>query len=126
MLTAGDILKLQKVEPALANLVREVSRLHSIGIAEGLRSLEDQKKAIAAGKSWLKDPKNGRHLADSNGLSRAIDFFVRNPDGSANWDTKKYGPVVEDFKRLAKEMGTPIICGGDWSVKDWGHVELHL
>lgn len=124
MLTASDLLKLQSVEPALANLVKKVAARCNIGIAQGLRFLEQEKQEIKAGRSWLKNPKNGKHLPDSNGLSRAIDFFVRGPDGKPNWDEKLYPAVVAIFKDEAKKAGLTIVCGADWSVRDWGHVQL--
>lgn len=124
MLTAHDLIELQKVEPDLANLFREVAKTYSIGIAQGLRTLADEEAAIKAGKSWLKNPKNGKHLADSNGLSRAIDFFVKKSDGTADWDVAKYPVVVSEFKRVAKVRGLTIICGADWKVRDYGHIEL--
>jgi len=89
---------------------------HDFTITEGLRSVARQRELKAAGASQTM---NSRHIT-----GHAIDFAVL-VGGKVRWDWPLYGQVAAAFKRAAKELGVPIIWGGDWkSLRDGPHVEL--
>lgn len=89
---------------------------HDFTITEGLRTLDRQKKLVAAGASRTL---RSRHLT-----GHAIDFAVL-VGGKVRWDWPLYPPVADAFKKAAKELNVPIIWGGDWPrLRDGPHVEL--
>jgi peptidoglycan L-alanyl-D-glutamate endopeptidase CwlK len=89
---------------------------HDFTITEGLRSVARQRELKAAGASQTM---NSRHIT-----GHAIDFAVL-VGGKVRWDWPLYGQVATAFKRASKELGVPIIWGGDWrSLRDGPHVEL--
>jgi peptidoglycan L-alanyl-D-glutamate endopeptidase CwlK len=87
------------------------------GITEGLRTLERQKELFEAGKSQTM---NSRHL---KGFAVDITVFL---DGKITWEFHKYQIVADHIKKVAKDLGIPIVWGGDWvSFKDGPHFELN-
>ena len=110
--------KLQGVDPRLIKIA-ELALQRSpfdFGITEGVRTLEQQKKYVADGKSQTMKSK---HLE-----GRAIDFVVY-INGKANWDLDNYQKVAQVFKQVATEQGIAIEWGGDWKTfKDGPHIQL--
>lgn len=89
---------------------------HDFTITEGIRTLARQKQLKAAGASQTL---NSRHIT-----GHALDFAVL-VGGKVRWDWPLYPPVADAFKKAAKELGVPIIWGGDWrSLRDGPHIEL--
>ena len=87
------------------------------GITEGLRTLERQKELFEAGKSQTM---NSRHLKGF-----AVDIAVFEDD-KLTWEFPKYQIVADHIKKVAKDLGIPIVWGGDWvSFKDGPHFELN-
>jgi len=117
-----SLAQLEHVNPALVVLCHKVLEISHIdfGILQGLRTKEQQEENILKGVSWTK---NSRHLT-----GHAIDFGVYLNGAYINGDTPSeydlYEQVGEIFKSVAKAEGIPIIYGGDWKVKDGGHIEL--
>lgn len=117
-LGATSLARLRGVHPDLVKVVELALTYspHDFTITEGLRSKARQKQLFDAGASRTM---NSRHLT-----GHAIDFAVL-VSGKVRWDWPLYGPVADAFKRAAKELGVPIIWGGDWkSLRDGPHVEL--
>ena len=86
-------------------------------ITEGVRTLERQKELFEAGKSQTM---NSRHL---KGFAVDIAVFI---EGKITWEFSKYQIVADHIKKVAKDLGIPIVWGGDWvSFKDGPHFELH-
>jgi peptidoglycan L-alanyl-D-glutamate endopeptidase CwlK len=81
-------------------------------VTEGLRNLERQRQLVAAKKSWTLD---SRHLS-----GHAVD--VVDPDGK--YDIPDMDHIAVEFKKAAKELGIPIVWGGDWKQRDTPHFEL--
>jgi hypothetical protein len=126
-MTEHDIEKLKLVHPLLAALFVDVASRHSIGVARGAADLTAEKIAKATGHSWLKNPENSLHIPKADGFSHALDFFVRNSDGTAEWDDlSRYEAPARDFKITAAARGLAVILGWDWHAKDAGHVEIHF
>ena len=109
---------LKRVHPDLVKLVRATLAASPLdfGITQGLRTKEEQEKNVAAGKSQTM---NSRHLT-----GHAIDFVVY-ISKDVNWDFPNFKTVSDVFKAKAKELGIPIVWGGDWTtLKDGPHIEL--
>lgn len=115
---ATSLARLKPVHPDLqkvAHLALAKSPL-DFTITEGLRSPERQRQLVAAGASQTM---KSRHIT-----GHAIDFAVL-VGGKIRWDWPLYQKVGDAFKAAAKELGIPIVWGGDWkSLRDGPHVEL--
>ena len=110
---------LKGVHPDLVAVMREAIRRHPVKatITEGLRTLERQRKLLAAGASrTLKS----RHLT-----GHAVDIvFIM--DKRARWDWPLYKDFADTVKAVAKEKNIRVVWGGDWrTFKDGPHFELY-
>lgn len=111
-------MRLKGVNPDLIRVVELALKYspNDFTITEGLRTLERQKTLLAAGASRTL---RSRHLT-----GHAIDFAVL-VNGKVRWDWPLYPPVGDAFKRAGRELGIPIVWGGDWPrLRDGPHVEL--
>lgn len=126
-LTANDELDLRKVHPDLARVIRRLAadwtdNHKAFIVTQGLRSLEEQKKLVAAGASQTM---RSRHLpGKNNGLSHAVDLAVT-VDNKLRWDWPLYADIAKRVKAAAANEDVPIEWGGDWkSFKDGPHFQL--
>lgn len=123
ILSQRSLDRLQGVHPDLVSVVKKAITLTKVDfcVAKGLRTLEEQKEAVANKKSQTLD---GRHL---QGFAVDLALYV---DGHMTWSPKDWFLMVGDaMKMAAKELNVPIIWGKDWKGKaaklgDWGHFEL--
>ena len=87
-------------------------------IVDGVRTIAEQK--INVKKGYSKTMKS-KHL-----LGRAIDFAPILSAGLPNWENiDGFKTIGKLFKVVAKEMKLDITWGGDWTWKDWGHIQLN-
>lgn len=103
------------VHPHLVAVVERASDLSPVPfvVTEGLRTLDRQRQLKAAGKSWTL---NSRHLTGhAVDLVDADDFKYDIPDMTKIHDAM-FG--------ASKELGYPIVWGGDWKQQDTPHFEL--
>lgn len=110
--------RLNGVHPDLVKVVKRAIQLTPIDftVTEGLRTVERQKALVAAGASQTM---KSRHIT-----GHAIDFAAL-VGGEVRWDWPLYGKIAAAFKEASRELGVPIIWGGDWkSLRDGPHVEL--
>ena len=85
-------------------------------VTEGLRTRERQRQLVAAGASRTM---NSRHIT---GHALDVAAWV---GGTVRWDWPLYDRISAAFKAAARELGVPIVWGGDWkSFKDGPHFEL--
>lgn len=109
--------KLAGVHPELI-LVASRALLYSeydFAITHGVRTLEEQKKLVADGKSQTM---NSYHLTGD-----AIDIMVYK-DGKGSWLFEHYETVARAFKRAADELKVDLTWGGDWTTfKDGPHFQ---
>jgi len=126
-INAASSAKLRKVHPDLVKVVNRAAVLindPSFGfiITCGLRSIEDQRKLLAAKATRTM---RSRHLpGKANGLSHAVDFAVT-LDGKVRWDWPLYLRLSKIVKQAARDVGVTIEWGGDWtSFKDGPHYQL--
>lgn len=118
--------RLQGVHPDLVKVVEKAISItkNDFTVLEGLRSLDRQKQLYAAGKSKTM---NSRHL---RGFAVDLAPWPLNGDfdgdgvfNIADWDA--YYPIADVMKQAAKDLGVPLVWGGDWkSFPDGPHFEL--
>ena len=110
--------RLKGVHPDLVAVVEAAIRLTPVDfmITEGLRTPARQAELVRAGASRTL---NSRHLT-----GHAVDLaaFV---DGRVRWDWPLYPRIAEAMKAAARDLGVPLVWGGDWrSLRDGPHFEL--
>jgi hypothetical protein len=107
------------VHPDLVRIVRKAAELHApyeFIVICGLRTLAEQKRLVAQGKSQTL---HSRHLT-----GHAVDI-VPVIDGAISWDVKYYRPICDAMSAAAEALGLPIEHGADWkSFHDWPHHQL--
>lgn len=119
-------LRLKEVNADLVKVVKRCEALlphgFTITVSCGLRSLEDQKRAVSSGASTTM---RSRHLpGKKTGLAHAVDLVVL-IDGKVKWDWPLYARLADYMKKAASDVKVPIEWGGDWkSFKDGPHFQL--
>lgn len=111
-LNERSLRNLEGVHPDLVRVVKLAAETEHFIVTEGLRNLDRQRVLKAAGKSWTL---NSRHLT-----GHAVD--VVDPDG--RYDIPDLDRIAVAFKAAGKQLGVPIVWGGDWKSKDTPHFEL--
>lgn len=103
--------KLEGVNPKLIAVVNRAIELSTVdfGVSEGLRSLETQKKYVAAGKSQT--------MASKHLTGRAVDL-VAYVEGKVSWELNLYDNIADAVKAAAIELKVPLKWGAAWNVTD--------
>ena len=117
-LSSRSIRNLSGVHPLLCTLAyMSLSRSpFDFGITSGVRTVEQQKELVAAGRSQTM---KSNHLT-----GHAFDIVVY-VDGKVTWDLKFYEAVSEVIKECAAEIDESVQWGGDWtSFIDGPHFQL--
>lgn len=105
--THQTLVNLIGLQPQLPPVVLRALELTPIGftVIQGLRTLDEQKADLAAGKSkTLKS----RHLT-----GQAVDFCAL-VNGKGDWQPCHYYPIVLAFRQASVELKTPLTWGGVW------------
>lgn len=103
VLSATSIAKLEPVHPRLRRCV-ELAISYSIvdfRVNQGLRSIEDQRKAVASGNSRTMKSK---HLRQSDSYVWAVDL-VALVGGVVSWDFPLYAAIAVAMDKAATELG---------------------
>jgi peptidoglycan L-alanyl-D-glutamate endopeptidase CwlK len=110
-LSKRSLSRLEGVNPDLVKVVLRAIELTKIdfGVTEGLRTLETQKKYVAAGKSQTLKSK---HLTGD-----AVDL-VAYVDSSVSWELNLYDDIADAMKAAALELDISICWGAAWTVPD--------
>lgn len=114
--------RLDTVHPDLRAVARRAIQLtkFDFGITAGKRTAAEQYELFTKKASQL----DGYNKISRHQTGHAIDFVVWF-NGNITWDFKYYEEVSKAFKQASKELGIPVVWGGDWSkFKDGPHVEL--
>ena len=103
--------KLNGVDASLVAVTKRAIELTKIdfGVIYGMRTLEEQEKLFAAGKSQTMKSK---HL-----VGRAVDLMAY-VDGAASWELNVYDDLCDAMKEAAIEIGVAVKWGAAWSEGD--------
>lgn len=118
MLNQRSLTRLEGVHEDLKKVVTRASEITEVEfvVTEGLRTKARQAQLFAAGASQTM---NSRHLT-----GHAVDLAAL-VGGVVRWDWPLYDKLGAAMKQAAKELGIPIIWGGDWkTLRDGPHFEL--
>ncbi len=110
--------RLAHVHADLRRVVERAIELSTVDfrVLEGVRTKARQRALVAAGASRTM---NSRHMT-----GHAVDLGAL-VGGRIAWDWALYPKIAEAMKRAAKELGIPLVWGGDWrTLKDGPHFEL--
>tara|TARA_B100000282_G_C31543007_1_gene403883 strand:- start:240 stop:707 length:468 start_codon:yes stop_codon:yes gene_type:complete len=120
--------KLKGVHPNMVAVVERAIELTKVdfGVTYGVRSLAEQEKLVASGRSQTMKSK---HLKQKDGYSHAVDVVAY--DGSnVVWEINVYDDICDAFKQAAIEKGVAIKWGAAWSEGDIrlykGPAEFHM
>jgi len=110
-LSKRSLSRLEGVNPKMVAIVKRAIELTTVdfGVTEGMRSLETQRKYVAAGKSQTM---NSKHLTGD-----AVDV-VAYVGSAVSWELNLYDDIADAFKAAAIELETPILWGAAWNVPD--------
>lgn len=128
-LSSVDNQRLRGVHPDLVKVIRYSAWLwpataQQWTILQGVRTLEEQKKNVAAGASQTM---NSRHVPSNNKSNNAcaIDIAFLGPAGKLDWTYSLYIDLSRIVKTAADIQNVPLEWGGDWdTLKDAGHFQL--
>ncbi|WP_136678621.1 M15 family metallopeptidase [Neptunomonas sp. XY-337] len=110
--------RLEGVHPDLVRVVERAIQKTSVDftVLEGVRSIDRQRKLLAAGSSTTL---RSRHLT-----GHAVDLGAW-VDGRVDWSWPPYYEIAEAMFAAAQELGIPLEWGGNWaSLKDGPHYQL--
>ena len=110
-LSTRSLGKLEGVDSTLVDVVERAIELTKVdfGVIYGMRTLEEQEKLVAAGKSQTM---KSNHL-----VGRAVDLMAY-VDGKGVWELNVYDDLCDAMKEAAEELGTPVKWGAAWSEGD--------
>lgn len=109
---------LRGVHPDLVKVVEQAITISRIDfrVLQGVRTLEEQRKLVAAGASKTM---KSRHLS-----GHAVDLGAL-LEGQIRWDWPLYDEIAVAMKAAAGDLGIPVEWGGDWkSFRDGPHYQL--
>ena len=115
-LSQRSLSKLEGVHPKLVAVVKRAIETTDVdfGVTYGVRTVEEQEKLVAAGRSQTMKSK---HLVQDTGYSHAVDVVAY--DGSdVVWELNVYDDICDAFKEAAIEHGVAIKWGAAWSEGD--------
>ena len=103
--------KMEGVDAYLVAVTKRAIELTKIdfGVIYGMRTIQEQEKLVAAGKSQTMKSK---HL-----VGRAVDLMAY-VDGKGCWELNVYDDLCDAMKEAAEELGVAIKWGAAWSEGD--------
>ena len=110
-LSTRSLDKLEGVDSDLVAVVKRAIELTKVdfGVIYGMRTVEEQEKLVAAGKSQTM---KSNHL-----VGKAVDLMAY-VDGKGVWELNVYDDLCDAMKAAAEELGTPVKWGAAWSEGD--------
>jgi peptidoglycan L-alanyl-D-glutamate endopeptidase CwlK len=108
--------RLEGVHPEMVAVVERAIQLTEVdfGVTQGVRTLEEQKANVAAGRSQTM---RSKHLLQDDGFSHAVDV-VAYVGSDVSWELNLYDNICDAFKQAAEEVGCSIKWGAAWSEGD--------
>jgi peptidoglycan L-alanyl-D-glutamate endopeptidase CwlK len=115
-LSQRSLSRLDGVNPSLVAVVKRAIEITTVdfGVTEGVRTLETQRKYVAAGKSQTM---NSMHLPQSDGYGHAVDL-VAYVGSQVSWENNLYDNIADAMKQAATELGVAIRWGAAWHIDD--------
>jgi peptidoglycan LD-endopeptidase CwlK len=103
--------KLDGVNPKLVAVVQKAILLTKIdfGVTYGLRTVEEQEKLVAAGRSQTMKSK---HIT-----GHAVDLMAY-VDGKGCWELNVYDDLADAMAQAARDEGVAIRWGAAWHIND--------
>jgi peptidoglycan LD-endopeptidase CwlK len=103
--------KLDGVNPKLVAVVQKAILLTKIdfGVTYGLRTVEEQEKLVAAGRSQTMKSK---HIT-----GHAVDLMAY-VDGKGCWELNVYDDLADAMAKAARDEGVAIRWGAAWHIND--------
>lgn len=117
--------RLANVHIDLVTLAQAAGEHGDVTVVVGARSIADEQKAIDAGESHLKDPKDSKHVIvpGVRPEALALDLAPWKPD-EIDWkDYASFRAFGRQMKDWAANLHIEITWGGDWGW-DFDHFEL--
>ena len=110
-LSERSLSKLEGVDSSLVAVVKRAIELTKVdfGVIYGMRTVEEQEKLVAAGKSQTM---KSNHL-----VGKAVDLMAY-VDGKGVWELNVYDDLCDAMKAAAEELSTPVKWGAAWSEGD--------
>jgi histidinol phosphatase-like PHP family hydrolase len=110
-LSSRSLSKLEGVNSALVEVVKDAIHLTKVdfGVTYGLRTLEEQKRLVAEGRSQTMKSK---HLE-----GRAVDL-VAYFGSDISWELNVYDDICDAMAEAARKQGVAIKWGAAWSEGD--------
>jgi peptidoglycan LD-endopeptidase CwlK len=103
--------KLEGVNPKLVAVVQKAILLSKVdfGVTYGLRTVEEQEKLVAAGRSQTMKSK---HIT-----GHAVDLMAY-VDGKGCWELNVYDDLADAMAQAARDEGVAIRWGAAWHIND--------
>jgi peptidoglycan LD-endopeptidase CwlK len=110
-LSQRSLSRLEGVKPELVAVVKRAIQVTTVdfGVTEGLRTVETQRKYVAAGKSQTM---NSKHITGD-----AVDL-VAFIDGQISWELNVYDNVADAMRQAAEEYNVALRWGAAWNLPD--------
>lgn len=108
------------VHPDLAAVIRKAARDCQFIVIHGLRTEDEEKAMVAKGAS---ETMHSRHLPNADGLACAVDVACLD-EGHITWEPPAYSAMWAAVQSAAEGLKIPVEWGGDWRMRDLGHVQL--
>ena len=108
--------RLEGVHPDMVAVVKAAIEVTDVdfGVTCGLRTVEEQEKLVAAGRSQTM---NSKHIPQEDGYSHAVDL-VAYVGSDVAWELNLYDNICDAMSKAAKDLGVSILWGGAWSEGD--------
>ena len=117
MLTPRDLARLKGVHPDLVRVVTRARQDVEFFVAQGLRTVEEQRELVARGAS--------RTMASRHLTGHAVDLYPVSDVPIPKMTMRDMAPVVSAMRRAAEVEGVAVVHGADWkSFVDPPHHEL--
>lgn len=112
ILSEKSLAELRGVHPDLARVVYRAIHIttQDFAVHDGLRTLEEQKRYVAAGASQTL---NSMHRVQPDGHGHAVDLvpFI---NGKLRWEWPAIYPIAAAMWQASKELGVALRWGGAW------------
>lgn len=111
-LSAFSLAQLIGVHPQLTAVVRRAIQLtkQDFRVTDGIRTLAEQRKLVATGKSWTL---RSKHLVQDDDYGHAVDL-VPWVGGGLNWSWTRCYNVAAAMRAAALEQDLDLRWGGVW------------